>query len=56
MSQNETLATDGLSPQQRLAVEALIAGSTLTEAADAAGVTRQTVRRWRSEIPAFQAA
>ena len=56
MSQNETLETDGLSPQQRLAVEALIAGHTMTEAADAARVTRQTVPPWRSETPAFQAA
>jgi hypothetical protein len=51
-----TSGTDALSPQQLVAVEALLSGQTHTEAAEAAGVSRQTVHRWRNESPVFQAA
>jgi transposase-like protein len=43
-------------PKQQLALEALLAGKGVTRAAYAAGVTRQTVFRWRKEHPEFNAA
>lgn len=45
-----------LEPEQELALDALIAGATDARAADAAGVTRQTVNGWRNHNPAFIAA
>jgi len=50
----DTLA--GLTDAQALAVAALVGGSTDTEAAKTAGVTRQTVNGWRHTNPAFMAA
>ena len=47
---------DGLSVAQLAAVDALLAGATDAEAADAAGVTRQTVCVWRLHHPAVVAA
>jgi hypothetical protein len=44
-----------LTPQQELAVELLFSGKNLTEAAQDAGVTRQTVSEWYNHNPAFQA-
>lgn len=44
-----------LSPAQALAVDALDAGRTHQEAAEAAGVNRVTVTRWVHHHPAFQA-
>jgi hypothetical protein len=44
-----------LPDNQRLALEALVAGKKRTEAAEAAGVTRQTVHRWLLD-PVFLAA
>ena len=44
-----------LSEQQLCAIEALIGGSSIQEAADAAGVNRVTVSRWRNHHPEFQA-
>jgi hypothetical protein len=44
-----------LPDNQRLAVEALVAGKNRTEAAEAAGVTRKTVHRWLHD-PVFLAA
>ena len=38
-----------MTPKQLLALEVLLAGGTVAAAADAAGVTRQTVSGWRSE-------
>jgi len=55
MSQNTTKAT-GLSPQQLLAVEQLAIGAKVTHAAEAAGVSRETVHRWTREDFTFQAA
>jgi hypothetical protein len=55
MTQNHTLDEGDLSPGQERTVEALVAGSTITAAAEAAGVTRQTIHRWLRESFAFQA-
>lgn len=45
-----------LSAPQAAAVELLAVGKTDTEAAEAIGVTRQTVNGWRNHDPAFLAA
>lgn len=50
----EHLAT--LTPSQVLAVSALTGGSTHAEAAQMAGVARETVSRWISRHPAFRSA
>ena len=55
MRQNATPDEVDLSPQQRLAIESLVAGETMTAAAKAGGVTRQTVHLWQREKAAFQA-
>lgn len=44
-----------LSPSQETALESLLAGRTLCEAANEAGVNRSTLHRWRKE-PVFMAA
>lgn len=46
----------GLTVEQRNAVDRLVAGDTDQAAADAAGVNRVTVSKWRLYDPAFQAA
>ncbi len=53
MQRNATL--ESLSRAQATAVEALLAGKTITAAAAAAGVDRATVHRWRKDDFAFQA-
>ncbi len=50
MSQNVTLPAT-ISAAQSLAVEALASGSTVTEAAERAGVARETVSRWVHRDP-----
>lgn len=45
-----------LRPKQRLALEALLAGATDAQAAAKAGVSRETVNRWRRADPNFIAA
>lgn len=45
-----------LSIQQLNAIDLLVTGQTDAEAADAVGVTRQTVNGWRHRDPWFQAA
>ncbi|MCC6365046.1 MAG: SEC-C domain-containing protein [Bryobacterales bacterium] len=45
-----------MTPAQRQVVQALAAGSSVTSAAAAAGVTRATIYNWRKSIPAFQSA
>jgi len=55
MPQNATPRVD-LTPQQALAVEQLVLGATVVNAATAAGVSRETVHRWSREDWAFQAA
>ena len=56
MKQNETPNAEAqLSPAQELALGALMAGGRVTEAADAAGVSRSTLHRWMRE-PVFLAA
>jgi hypothetical protein len=52
--QNETPAPE-LTPAQLLALEALLAGRTVTDAAVAASVARQTVHRWLADDVAFAA-
>lgn len=47
---------DELDADQLTALEALLRGETVTDAADAAGVHRTTVHRWRREDPEFRAA
>jgi len=47
---------DGLSVAQQNAVDALLAGLSDTEAAEAAGVTRQTVNAWKNHNPTVVAA
>jgi hypothetical protein len=42
-----------LTEAQRTALEALLDGATVTEAALVAGVTRQTVSEWKNHEPAF---
>lgn len=49
-------ALTALSPAQALAVTALIGGATHAEAAEAAGVARETVSRWLAHHPAMRAA
>jgi hypothetical protein len=46
----------GLTPAQQLAVEALAVGVTHEEAANKAGVTRETITRWAGHLPSFKAA
>jgi hypothetical protein len=56
LQQNETgKAPEGLSAAQATALDCLMLGATVTDAAQAAGVDRTTVHRWRSE-PVFAAA
>ncbi len=45
-----------LTPAQAAAANALATGSTHTEAATAAGVTRETVTRWSNHHPGFRTA
>ena len=45
-----------LTPQQAAAVDLLCTGKTLTDAAAAVEVTRQTVSEWLNHHPGFQAA
>lgn len=45
-----------LSPAKQRAIEARLGGGDWKEAAEAAGVSRQTLWRWRKEHPDFQAA
>lgn len=42
-----------LTDTQRTAIGELVAGATATEAADTAGVTRQTVSKWKNHHPEF---
>ena len=44
-----------LNPQQQTALKQLLMGASITEAAQAAGVTRQTVSEWCNHHHAFQA-
>lgn len=44
-----------LTASQQVAVEALAGGATQQAAADAAGVTRETVTRWAGHVPSFKA-
>lgn len=48
--------TYDLTPDQAAALELLLSGQTITAAAAAVGVARETVSRWRNNDPAFQGA
>ncbi|MFN3326576.1 MAG: SEC-C metal-binding domain-containing protein [Bryobacteraceae bacterium] len=56
--QNPTLPTQfsDLTPAQLRAVQALASGATVTAAAEAAAVHRDTIYEWRRTIPAFARA
>lgn len=58
MSHNRTNRSErsDLTPQQMTAIERLLAGGTITASAEAAGVTRETVHRWKKSDWRFQAA
>lgn len=57
MTTTETIHTlSALTPGQTLAVEAIASGATHAEAADTAGVRRETVTRWLSHSPAVREA
>jgi len=45
-----------LTADQAAALDLLLAGKTVTDAAATVGVARETVSRWRNNDPAFQAA
>ncbi len=47
---------DTLTPQQQLAADLLAIGSSVSDAAEAVGVTRQTVSEWLNHSLPFQAA
>lgn len=49
-------AGDTLTPSQVAALKALLRGSSVTAAAQAAGVSRQTCSEWRNRNPTFVAA
>ena len=55
MSRNATLEQDAVSPAQERAIEALMAGATVTDAAKAANVSRQSLHRWRRDDYSFVA-
>src|SRR6516164_5092648 len=54
MSQNVTVSTT-ISPAQWLALQALVSGGSITNAAKEAGVARETVSRWVHHDPVFLA-
>lgn len=54
--QQETTLSAGLSITQETALLALMSGATQGEAAERAGVTRETVCRWLQDDPEFVAA
>lgn len=49
----EDAKLDGLSPAQHIALREILAGKSITSAAEAAGATRPTVSRWMNHDPAF---
>jgi hypothetical protein len=52
MQQNATLSTELSPPQLRVLAE-LIGGASMVEAAEAGGVDRSTIYRWKQDVPAF---
>jgi hypothetical protein len=47
--------SDLLDERQRVALELMLTGATLTAVANAVSIGRKTLYRWRTEDPAFQA-
>jgi hypothetical protein len=59
LDDSDALALDAMSeltPAKQAAVEALATGSSQSEAAAMAGVTREAVNRWANHDPSFRAA
>ena len=56
MSGQNRTKNDKLTPTQSAAIDHLATGSSVTDAAKAANVTRQTVSGWLNHDPTFQAA
>lgn len=54
--QEPTNPDTALTPQQEAAADLLATGKTVTDTAEAIGVTRQTVSEWLHYNPEFQAA
>ena len=52
----ENHISEGVSVAAELAIDALIGGASVTEAALAAGIRRETLSRWIHDNPIFQAA
>ena len=50
MQQNASPSEPALEPKQVRALERLLAGSTVAQAAEAAGVDRSTVHRWLRDV------
>jgi hypothetical protein len=55
-SKSDAARAENLPPEQTAALELLLAGRTVVEAAQATGVNRKTIHRWLKNDPAFQAA
>ena len=55
MQQNTTLSTE-LSPTQFRIIADLISGASMVDAAEASGVDRSTIYRWKQDVPAFAEA
>ena len=55
MTHDDSQPKPTLNPRQHSALKALLSGSTVTEAADQVGVTRQTVSEWSHHDPDFAA-
>ncbi len=56
MARRNEPKTYTLEADQAAALDLLLSGQTVTAAAAAVGVARETVSRWRNNDPAFQAA
>ncbi len=56
MTDHEADPLVDVTPAQHLAIETLLTGGTQQQAADAAGVARETVNRWTNHHPGFIAA
>jgi hypothetical protein len=54
--ETKTDTKNTLTPQQEAVVDLLATGATLTDAAQAAGVARQTVSEWHNQNHTFRAA
>ena len=51
----DTVVADGLTQRQLNALDLLMSGATVTDAAKKIGVCRRTVTRWKNEVEPFKA-